>query len=856
MNNTVSITAKRQTTPAPSSEPATLGIPYARGQLKADQPLALTCQQAQLPLNTEITAYWNDGSVRWLLIKTLLSSDIKHGDLLTLAPSSAPSCSPAITLDQSPSGITVNTGSITCTIGKQPPLIAVTDLSTQAQLNQNIKLLTTNDQAAALILDDLKVNTQHPTHFCTIELAGHYLLNNTKRLNLSAQLSFYSNSSLIEWQLTVHNPAAAKHKGGFWDLGDEHSLFFNALSFDSQLHQTNCCQLQAQTDSEWFCDNSLQLLQASSGGEHWQSANHVNHQGNIPLSLKGYKLTQQQQEVCGLRADPIAHCSNSHTGINAYIEKFWQNFPKAVSLDHNTLSLQLFPSQAGEPYELQGGEKKTHRLLLDINNNRESLLWARTPSQLVLDREIYAKANTLPHFASSAESNALQQLINLGVEGDNNFFSKREKIDEYGWRHFGDLYADHETLYQSANEVPLCSHYNNQYDPALGFAKQYMASAKPQWLELFDDLSRHILDIDLYDTDLDRDEYNHGLFWHTDHYLDAGTCSHRTFSKQHLNVEHTAQSGGGPGTEHCYTTGLRYYYYFTGNLRAKEAVLKLNSWMQYAQEGTGAILERLLAIKTKDIPLLKRLNKGLAISPYRYPLTRGTGNYISTLLDSYYLDGKYSHIEQIEFIIRNTIHPSDIISERHFENIEQTWSYTIFLQALTKYLHYKVSENSFDKQYTYARDCLLHYAQWMQHHERPYLEQIDALEYPNHTWAAQDLRKAHILFEAYYFSPQPAPDYRQKAERFLHYVTDTLQQEPTRSFTRILAILMQNQHDYEHITPLIEHTEQATLAVGTYGPAPKLKRSGIITNIIKDLVKATLRFSYQREKKWLTSRLS
>ena len=41
--------------------------------------------------------------------------------------------------------------------------------------------------------------------------------------------------------------------------------------------------------------------------------------------------------------------------------------------------------------------------------------------------------------------------------------SQREVIDEYGWRNWGDMMADHETDgYVQSWDVPI-SHYNNQY---------------------------------------------------------------------------------------------------------------------------------------------------------------------------------------------------------------------------------------------------------------------------------------------------------------------------------------------------------------------------------------------------------
>ena len=50
-----------------------------------------------------------------------------------------------------------------------------------------------------------------------------------------------------------------------------------------------------------------------------------------------------------------------------------------------------------------------------------------------------------------------------------------------------------------------------------------------------------------------------------------------------------------------------------------------------------------------------------------------------------------------------------------------------------------------DCRFVYARDSLLAYSRWMADHEYPFLEKPDVLEFPNETWAAQDMRKADVF---------------------------------------------------------------------------------------------------------------
>ena len=124
------------------------------------------------------------------------------------------------------------------------------------------------------------------------------------------------------------------------------------------------------------------------------------------------------------------------------------------------------------------------------------------------------------------------QLVDAAIEGSDTFEHKREVIDEYGWRHFGEIYADHEAVFHKGPNL-LVSHYNNQYDPIAGCAFQFLRSGDWRWWLLMHELALHVRDIDVYHTDEDKSAYNHGLFWHTYHYVDAGTSTHRSYPHPH-----------------------------------------------------------------------------------------------------------------------------------------------------------------------------------------------------------------------------------------------------------------------------------------------------------------------------------
>ena len=233
------------------------------------------------------------------------------------------------------------------------------------------------------------------------------------------------------------------------------------------------------------------------------------------------------------------------------------------------------------------------------------------------------------------------------VTGPRTFSVRREEIDEYGWRSYGDVYADHEAAYYKG-DPPVVSHYNNQYDVLYGLLIQYLRSGDICWFDLAEPLARHIIDIDIYHTREDRAAYNGGMFWHTDHYRDAVTSTHRTYSRTNCGAVKRVY-GGGPSNEHNYTSGLLLYHYITGSLEARDAVLGLAGWVVAMDDGATTLLGLMDAGPTG---LASHTTQG----DYHGP-GRGCGNSINALLDAWLLTRSRDDLDKAESLIRRAVHP-------------------------------------------------------------------------------------------------------------------------------------------------------------------------------------------------------
>jgi hypothetical protein len=614
---------------------------------------------------------------------------------------------------------------------------------------------------------------------------------------------------LVEIEATLRNPQPMEHPGGNWDLGsdghvtvDEFAIVFHLVgapaSQELRLDLLDCNRTIKASDS-------LSVFQASSGGVNWQSSNHVDFRGEIALPRRGYCVYADGESIDGLRAVPILNAKLRSMTVSIARRNFWQEFPASLSATDSLLMVGLFPSESLRGQELQGGEQKTFEIALQIHDGTDTEALKRfvLSEDVVSDETAAELAESWPYLVprSDCSDGHYESLVNLAIEGEDSFFAKRETIDEYGWRNFGDVYGDHEAVYHNGDS-PLISHYNNQYDCTLGFGIQYLRTQDRRWLDLMLPMADHAWDIDTYHTDQDKLLYNGGLFWHTYHYADAHTATHRSYPKQ-LRVSQSFDDGqdldelgetgeklsknyaigGGPAASHNYSTGWMLAYYLTGKERYKEAAINAADYVMRIDDGS----------KT-PFKWFSRGDTGYSTCSGEgyYGPGRASGNSTHALLTGHELTGERKYLERAELLMRRTVHPEQDLQALDLLNAELRWFYTMYLQALGRYVDYKLKLGERDADFRYGVATLRHYARWMARHERPTLSEPENLQYPTETWAAQDMRKWHVLEHAARHESDDAERKRMwdTADFFFNYSVDYLNDSPTKSLCRPVVILL------------------------------------------------------------------
>ncbi len=615
-------------------------------------------------------------------------------------------------------------------------------------------------------------------------------------------------SQKLAFELTIRNPSAMDHPNGNWDLGASGNVLIQCceLTFtpksEFSLHGLTIDLIEQ--DEQFAASESLSIYQASSGGEAWQSNNHLDRSGTCVPPFRGYSLKCDERTIQGDRATPIVNARIGEEQFSLGVKYFWQNFPIQLSATKSEIKISLLASEESSPTELQGGEQKTFEIAFEqstvdgLNHLRNWLEHGDKPSEEEIEVVRKKWPHLLPRSADSDER--YEQLADLAIEGDDSFFDKREIIDEYGWRHFGDVWGDHEAVFHRGDS-PMISHYNNQYDCTLGFAIQYLRTGDDRWWDLMIPMADHAWDIDTYHTDQDKLLYNGGLFWHTYHYADAHTATHRSYPQRLRMVNSfedgkdlssmgstgekltkNYQVGGGPAASHNYSTGWLLAYYLTGKERYKEAAISAADYVMGLEDGGST-----------PFKWLSRNDTGYSTcsADGYYGPGRASANSTHALLTGHELTGDERYLARAQELMRRTVHPKQDLDQLDLLNAELRWFYTMYLQSLCRYLDYKVKLNQIDGHFRFGVASIRHYANWMSEHERPTLSEPDQLQYPTETWAAQDMRKWHVLEHAsrYASDETSRSKMQKKADFFYNYVVQHLNQSPTKTLCRPVVLM-------------------------------------------------------------------
>lgn len=766
----------------------TLGISFPRGMLGSTTDLRLTRDDGTLiKLQAKPSDRWHDGSVRWALLD--LQIDAIDGSIgaytLGIEPGGQGSPEPGLAKVVD-GGVEVSTDRATflVSVGGAFPISGVVVKGAPVIDGRSSGVQLTGLGARGDVrVEAVSIRETGPVR-ADLEVRGRI---DDRRLaavmEVVARVEIFANSAVARIATTIRNRGRARHPGGRWPLGDPGSVLIDAAVLRLRTGEPSSlgCAVEA-GESLSPVEMPLEIYQESSGGEQWRHPVHRNRDGQVPLRFCGYRSVADGRTRTGARASPIIVADFADRQMSVAVPEFWQRFPSSVVVRDGEIEIGLIPAQAPEPCELQGGEQRTLAVTVAFAADTVSdppLAWCHDPALVSPPPSWMCASDAVPFLVPTTDDHESDYvaLVAQGLDARDGFVAKAERADEFGWRNFGDLVADHESAPQPPNQL-FVSHYNNQYDAIAGFAIQWFRSRDAKWWHLMRDLARHVRDVDIYHTAKDKAAYNGGLFWHTLHYEDAGTSTHRSYPAGR-------PQGGGPSAEHNYAMGLMLDYFLTGDPASRDAAIELGRWVLAMDDG-----------RLTPFRWLAHGPTGLASatgSPDYHGPGRGPANSIIACLVARRLTGQQIFGAKAHELIRRSIHPHDAIDRLNLDDTERRWSYTVLLQALGAYLDDAAEREALDDMFAYAQASLLAYADWMVDHESPYLDHPERLEFPNETWPAQDMRKAEVFWWAALHAAGADRDrFLERAQFFFRTSTTTLHSMPTRVYTRPIVLMLSN----------------------------------------------------------------
>ena len=168
------------------------------------------------------------------------------------------------------------------------------------------------------------------------------------------RLHFFAGSATVRFEVTVRNPHRARHAGGRWDLGDPGSVLFEDLSIVFGLRHERAsllarCSVDSSEPAAVFTP-PFEIYQDSSGGDRWDSTNHVNRERRVPVTFRGYRIRSTDGERTGQRASPILTLADAGgRELSVCVPQFWQNFPKALEASAGELVGAVVSATARRP---------------------------------------------------------------------------------------------------------------------------------------------------------------------------------------------------------------------------------------------------------------------------------------------------------------------------------------------------------------------------------------------------------------------------------------------------------------------------------------------------------------------------
>lgn len=696
-------------------EPVTVGVPIPMGALRSlDNVRLLDKSFREIPAQFKALAYWPDGSIMWVLTDFQCSVGakgktryfIEYGGSVKRSIVNSP-----LKVFENDETIIISTGPVNMSISKESGMLENVWLDTDSD-GEPDKLVLLKGFFTVLSEDGVEYYSNLGIREVEVEEAGvlrtvvkikgtHRNMEGDGLLNFTARIYFYANKSYIRIFYTEENGLPCLNNGAGQPnclcLNSPNTVYFEDISLELHLPTSISSYVIPLKNGlvEDDMPSNIYVYQDSSGGRDWNRWPGV--------KFRGYKVVENGlKKYRGRRFEGWMDFRTVDTGIAVGVRYFWENYPKAIEASSNgIIYVRIMPKYFSQPFQHRAGEHKTHELVLYFHSAMESAEQVSktmkslfTPIYVRPRAEWFIKSGVLDYWSpydpqklEFYEKNNLAAVIGR-TEGyyGKNLFDIRERVDFYGWMHFGDV--------RIVDEDDGTGQMNLQYDFGFGMLAQSIRLAghhnyrSYRWWILAEQAERHQADIDILHIHWgDPSQPSSywikwcwgGMFPHTPHEENGTLNPHR---------------GSSPHLEFQWNRGLLYYYYLTGYEKAWEAAMEVGEntcWRVMNGPGEPGY-------------------SGVAGDE-----ARAAANALDILINMYLATLNRTYLEAAEKVVNeshfNTRWYKDGPNPEYASHTVAPWQIAMLMVSLGRYLDtVRLAEGRLDQN---ALESLVGYADWM-----------------------------------------------------------------------------------------------------------------------------------------------
>lgn len=484
---TIELTISEPTGSPRQHWPVTSGIPFAQGALAtAGDAALLDAAGLAAPAQCEATAFWPDGSVKWLQISFLCDTSPTPAKrfLRIGGPAAAPAPAVAVTVSETADALTVCNGPLALRIGRKN--FALFD-----GLKLNGQAITGAPVEGNGYIRDAGGKAYFPgtPDTVTVEEGGPL------RAVVRAEGDFVAadGAKLFRWRARYFVGAGQDWLRLNWTIGNNQT---NAVL-------TNLREAGLRLP---FAAQGL-VCGAFSGVEPTGLAGHA------PAYLFQDKDDHFTSSFAGVResgqhATGGAFVTDGTRRLAVTVPNFWQLYPKGLVLQPDGLQVQVLPPLPADAFAKEmlnvedlirlyyGYEHGLYRIKRGLEFSTDLCVqcgpgdaahfgaWASQPLYAVAPPQHYCASGVFG-LVEPRQAGLFDEYEKMATKGFAQLEKNRMAKHEYGWMNFGDWHGERHFNWG-----------NHEYDMMGALALQFIRTGEPQWLRWADDCARHSTCID------------------------------------------------------------------------------------------------------------------------------------------------------------------------------------------------------------------------------------------------------------------------------------------------------------------------------------------------------------------------